>query len=80
MKPKYWLSLAVCLAMWAYFRREYDFTWKTWAFLLVAHLPFVMVMLALEKMKDVRIHRIVCFIVVWAGGLGCVSVLGRLLA
>jgi hypothetical protein len=79
MKPKYWISLLVCFAMWAYFRREHAFTVKTWAFLVGAHLPFLLVMLALEKKKAVSVHPIVCFLVVWMGGIAGVAVLGRLL-
>ncbi|MBI5382215.1 MAG: hypothetical protein HZA31_09980 [Opitutae bacterium] len=78
MKIKYWLSLVVCLAMWAYFRREHPFTAKTWAFLIIAHLPALIGLLALER-KKTNLHPILCFLIIWIGGFVFVGVFGKLM-
>ena len=76
---KYTLSLLLCLSLFVVLRRGHHFTLFTWTFLLAAHTPFLLLMLGLERYKQVKIHPVVCFIVMWAGGLGTGLFLGRLL-
>lgn len=76
---KYAVSLVLCLGLFVVMRRSHNFTFFTWAFLLVAHAPFLLLMLALERTKKIKIHPVVCFLVMWAGGLGTGTYLGRAL-
>lgn len=75
---KYVISTILSLALWAYFRREHTFTAATWAFLLLAHMPALLAMLALER-KKIRIHPVVCFFIIWLGGFLFAGVFGKLM-
>ena len=78
-RAKYAVSLAVCLTIFLLLRKGHTLTFFLWAFLLFAHMPVTLAMVCLERKKKLRVHPIVCFLVMWAGGFATALALGRLM-
>jgi hypothetical protein len=66
---KYLISVLISLALFLVFRRDHDYTLKTWLYLLIMHSPIPAAMFTIERAKGVRIHPLACFLCTWIGGL-----------
>ncbi len=76
---KYQISIFICLALFVVFRRNHDFTLKTWIYLLIIHAPVPALMFIFEKARKIRIHPVVCFLATWIGGLALGFLVGPFL-
>jgi hypothetical protein len=76
---KYLISVVISLAFFLVFRRDHDYTLKTWLYLLIIHTPFPATMFMIERTKGVKIHPLVCFLGTWIGGLALGFLIGPFL-
>ena len=76
---KYLVSIIISWALFLVFRRNHDYTLKTWLYLLIIHAPVPALMFAFEKVRKIKIHPIVCFLCTWIGGLVLGFLVGPLL-
>ena len=76
---KYLVSIIISLAFFPVFRRNHDFTLKTWLYLLIIHAPVPALMFAFERARRVKVHPVICFLCTWIGGLALGFLIGPLL-
>ena len=76
---KYLVSIIISLALFLVFRRNHDYTLKTWLYLLIIHAPIPALMFAFERARKMKIHPVICFLCTWIGGLGLGFLVGPFL-
>jgi hypothetical protein len=76
---KYLVSIVISLVLFLVFRPSYDYTIKTWLYLLIIHAPVPALMFAFERAKKLKFHPMICFLCTWIAGLALGFLVGPLL-